>query len=481
MIREKQSNIYIVGAGFAGREIAEEIRSKGILGKVVAFIDDDPEKIGTTLAGIPVYGPIHTVHEVLSHTPADEALIAIPAAGSDQLRRIYTILPRLSQIIDGDAHLIQTREISAQDLLGRAQVSISLKESLDYLRGRRVLITGAGGSIGSELARQLLSGGAERLYLFDHGENSVYEIEKELRILQEEGVGEKATIVPIVGEMQDRDYMDFIIQRLKADVIFHCAAYKHVPLLEGNPIEAIKNNVFGTRNVVDAARKNRVPRFVLVSTDKAVDPVSVYGASKSLAEEIVLSSNGFHGDYIAVRFGNVLGSRGSIIPLFNQQIQKGGPVTITHPDATRFFMTIPEAASLVLKAGGVGQGGNVYILDMGEPLRIRELAEQMIRFYGYTPEKDIEIRYIGLRPGEKTTERLWSEGEKLEATEHAGINRLIRIPRFRKDINSVLEDLRGFCFYMEERKEEYRNRRELRRTLQTILPTIRDVENEPAY
>lgn len=492
MIREKQSNIYIIGAGFAGHEIAEEIRSKGILGKVVAFIDDNPNKIGTFVAGIPVYGPIHSIHEIMSHTPADEALIAIPAAGSGQLRRIYTILqstslnririlPRLSQIIDGDAHLIQTREISAQDLLGRDQVSISLKESLDYLRGRRVLITGAGGSIGSELARQLLSGGAERLYLFDHGENSVYEIEKELRILQEEGVGEKATIVPIVGEMQDRDYMDFIIQRLKADVIFHCAAYKHVPLLEGNPIEAIKNNVFGTKNVVEAARKNKVPRFVLVSTDKAVDPVSVYGASKSLAEEIVLNSNGFHGDYIVVRFGNVLGSRGSIIPLFNQQIQKGGPVTITHPDATRFFMTIPEAASLVLKAGGVGQGGNLYILDMGEPLRIRELAEQMIRFYGYTPERDIKIRYIGLRPGEKTTECLWSEGEKLEATEHKGINRLLRIPRFQVELDFVLEHLKDFCFYREDGKEKYRNRRELRRTLRSYLPSIQEVENEPEY
>ncbi|MFW5710570.1 MAG: polysaccharide biosynthesis protein [Spirochaetota bacterium] len=492
MIREKQSNIYIIGAGFAGHEIAEEIKSKGILGNVVAFIDDDPDKIGSEINGIPVYGPISALQSVMQHTPADEALIAIPAASSEQLRRIYTILqntkltririlPKLSQIIDGDAHLIQTREITAQDLLGRNQISICLKESLDYLRGQRVLITGAGGSIGSELARQLLSGGAERLYLFDHGENSVYEIEKELRILQEEGVGEKATIVPIIGEMQDPSYMNFIIRRLKADVIFHCAAYKHVPLLEENPIEAIKNNVFGTKNVVEAARANNVPRFVLISTDKAVNPTGVYGASKSLAEEIVLGSNGGPGDYIVVRFGNVLGSRGSIVPLFTKQILKGGPVTITHPEATRFFMTIPEASSLVLKAGGVGKGGNVYILDMGEPLLIRDLAEQMIRFYGFSPESEIPIRYIGLRPGEKVHERLWAEGEKLIRTEHSGINKLDRIPRFSVSLDEVLDELRPICFFDSNSPESYRNRILLRETLQNYLPTIRKAENEPLY
>jgi len=492
MIREKQSNIYIIGAGFAGHEIAEEIRSKGILGNVVAFIDDNPRKIGTGIMGIPVYGPLSSVSGIMEHTPADEALIAIPGASGEQLRRIYTILqntnlkririlPRLSQIIDGDAHLIQTREISAQDLLGRDQISIGLKDSLDYLRGKRVLITGAGGSIGSELARQLLSGGAERLYLFDHGENSVYEIDKELRILQEEGVGDKATIVPIIGEMQDPAYMDFIIRRLKADVIFHCAAYKHVPLLEANPIEAIKNNVFGTKNVVDAARRNKVPRFVFISTDKAVDPTSMYGASKSIAEEIVLGSNGDHGDYIVVRFGNVIGSRGSIVPLFTKQILKGGPVTITHPEVTRFFMTIPEAASLVLKAGGVGRGDNVYILDMGEPVPIKELAEQMIRFYGFTPEQEIAIRYIGLRPGEKMTERLWSDGEKLEATEYKDINRLVRRPRFQVSMDQLLMELRDFCFFNPDNPDPYRNRRLLREIVRGYLTTVQEVDNEPIH
>ncbi len=492
MIQEKRSNIYVIGAGFSGREIASEIRSKGVLGHVAAFIDDNPEKIGREIEGIPVLGPITSIPKLLETHPADEALIAIPAATGTQLRRIYTvlkqtnltrirILPRLSQIIDGDAHLIQTREITAEDLLGRNQVAIGLRESLDYLRGKRVLITGAGGSIGSELARQLLSGGAERLYLFDHGENNVYEIEKELRILQEEGVGEKATIVPVLGEMQDSAYMDFILSRLKADAIFHCAAYKHVPLLEENPVEAVKNNVFGTRNVIRAARKAGVARFVFVSTDKAVDPVSVYGASKTIAEELVLSSNGHAGDYMVVRFGNVLGSRGSIVPLFTKQILKGGPVTVTHADAMRFFMTIPEAASLVLKAGGVGTGGEVYILDMGEALSIKELAEQMIRFYGFTPVEEIAIKYVGLRPGERLKEHLWREGERLEATDHEGINRLERLCDREKQIEELIEELTPICFFNPARPDIYRSRIHLRKILHSYIPTVEVPEHEPEY
>ena len=492
MIQEKRSNIYIIGAGFAGREIAGEITSKGILGHVVAFIDDDPEKIGTQISGIPVLGPVTSIPSLLQSVPADEALIAIPAATGKQLRRIYSvlsrtdlkrvrILPKLSQIIDGDAHLIQTREISAGDILGRDQVAINLRESLDYLRGKRVLITGAGGSIGSELARQLLSGGAERLYLFDHGENNLYEIDKELRILQEEGVGEKATIIPIIGEMQDPAYMEFIFSRLRADVIFHCAAYKHVPLLEENPIEAIKNNVFGTRNVIRAARKNGVPRFVLVSTDKAVDPVSIYGVSKTIAEELVLASNGSAGDFMVVRFGNVLASRGSIVPLFTKQILKGGPVTVTHPGASRFFMTIPEASSLVLKAGGVGTGGEVYILDMGDPLSIKELAEQMIRFYGYRPYEEIEITYTGLRKGEKVHEALWREGEKLETTAYEKINRLKNHQKPEREIHELVQELSPICFFDPQQTEKYRSRIHLRRILNSCFPTVERSKDEPEY
>lgn len=490
---DRTKRLAIIGAGFAGREIAEEIARKGVLGTVAVFLDDDTEKIGTSLGGVPVEGPISQAPLILKQLQINEALIAVPGASGEQLRRIHhslkgaeldriRILPGISQIVDGDAHWIQTREISAQDLLGRDPVLIPLKESLTYLRGKRVLITGAGGSIGSELARQLLSGGAQRLYLFDHGENSVYEIDKELRLLQEEGVGEAAIIVPVVGEIKDRNYVNFIIKRLKADVIFHCAAYKHVPLMEENPVEAVWNNVFGTRNLVEAAQRAGTERFVLVSTDKAVDPNSVYGASKNLAEEIVLSmNNGGSGDFMVVRFGNVLASRGSIVPLFTRQILKGGPVTITHPETKRFFMTIPEAASLVLKTGGVGTGGSLYILDMGDPIHIRDLAEQMIRFYGYTPNREISIRYIGLRPGEKLEERLWLASEEALPTEYQGILKLHRSSTGNGNLEELLKSLETVCVLTPGSEEAYRNRRVLKEHLSVRFPALKPDEEEVEY
>ena len=431
MSTKKKVRIFIIGAGFAGTNIAEEINSRKTAGEVIAFLDDNPEKIGTEINGIPVLGPINAFTRILTTTPADEAIIAIPTASREELSRIYNtlskaeftrirILPNISQIVNGHAHLVQARDINPEDLLGRTPVSIDLIESLSYLRGKRVLITGAGGSIGSELARQLLSGGAERLYLLGHGENSIYRIEKELRLLQEGGVGEKATVVPVIGDLQDRNYMNFILKRLKADVIFHCAAHKHVPMMEVNPVEAVKNNVFGTLNLIRAAEDVGVPRLVLISTDKAVNPSCVYGVTKRLAEMLVLEERRKGQDFMVVRFGNVLGSRGSIIPLFKEQILTGGPVTVTHPDTTRYFMTIPEASSLVLKAGGVGHNGGLYILDMGEPIKILDLARQMIRFYGYR-ESDIPIQFIGMRPGEKVIEKLWNKLEDPVQTEYARI------------------------------------------------------------
>ncbi|MBI9108314.1 MAG: polysaccharide biosynthesis protein [Spirochaetales bacterium] len=491
-MENKNNRIFIIGAGFAGQEIAAELSRKEIFGRVTAFIDDSPAKIGTSIDGTPVFGPISDMKRIMREQPADEAIIAIPGAPGDTLKRIYSILkdtelkavrllPGLSQIIDGDAHLIQTRELLAEDLIGRDSAVISLKESLSYLRGRRVLITGAGGSIGSELSRQLLSGGAQRLYLLDHGENNLYEIEAELKLLQEEGVGEAATIVPVVGDLQDREYMDFILNRLKADVIFHCAAYKHVPMMETNPVEAIKNNVFGTKNLVDAAIKSGVSKFVLISTDKAVEPVSIYGSSKMIAEEIVLSAEAGKTEMIVVRFGNVLGSRGSIVPLFQKQIRKGGPVTITHPAIKRYFMTIPEAASLVLKAGGVGTGGSLYLLDMGEPIVIRDLAEQMIRFYGFRPEKEIRIVTIGLRPGEKLEEKLWSSDEVPQDTEYPGIIKLEKKARFNGKLTRLLDRLSGICFFDFESTENYRNRGILRKILKEYIPELEIPENEPEY
>jgi FlaA1/EpsC-like NDP-sugar epimerase len=492
MADESRKSIYIIGAGFTGTTLAAEIRSKRIFGHVVAFLDDDPAKVGRRIDDVPVLGPIEAVARILKTTPGDEAIIAIPSATHEQLARIYAILrrakfaririvPQISQILDGEAHLIQAREIDPEDFLARSPVRVSLRKSLSYIQGKRVLVTGAGGSIGSEICRQLLEGRAERLYLFGHGENSIYEIERELRILQDEGVGQKATIVPIIGELQDREYMQFILSRTRADVVFHTAAHKHVPLMEANPVEAVKNNVFGTKNVVDAAKKAGVERFVLVSTDKAVEPSSVYGASKLLAEEIVLREGKSGRNFLVVRFGNVLGSRGSILPLFRRQIFKGGPVTVTHPETRRFFMTIPEASSLVLKAAGVGSGGDVYLLDMGEMVSIRELAEQMIRFYGYEPDSDVKIVYTGLRRGEKLLEKLHTDSEATESTGFAKILRLHRKTVINGRITSVLEKLRPVCFHDPQAPAAFRNKRCLRAILQEVIPGIELPPEEPEF
>ncbi len=490
MSNKKSNRIFIIGAGFAGENIAQEISSKSHTGEVVAFLDDDPGKIGTKIGNIPVLGPIKEFAGILRTTPADEAIIAIPTADREELSLIYRILskaefnririlPNISQIVNGHAHLIQARDINPEDLLSRNPILIDLVESLSYLRGKRVLITGAGGSIGSELSRQLLSGGAERLYLLGHGENSIYKIDRELRILQEGGVGEKATVVPVIGDLQDSDFMTFILKRLKADVIFHCAAHKHVPMLEFNPIEAIKNNVFGTYNLIKAAEASGTEKLVLISTDKAVNPSCIYGVTKKISEMLVLEERRKGQDFMVVRFGNVLGSRGSIIPLFKEQILAGGPVTVTHPETTRYFMTIPEASSLVLKAGGVGENRGLYVLDMGEPLKILELARQMIRFYGYG-EEDIPINYIGMRPGEKVIERLWSDGEELSKTEFARINR-VATESGKLSAAAVMNSLRPVCYFDSEQAELFRNRKQLRNILKEHFPGIRVPDDEPEY
>jgi len=495
-----ETNIYIIGAGIAGTMLSREIREKGIFGNVIAFLDDDSNKIGKLINGIPVLGPIRQIARLVRIAAKDEALIAIPSATPESLRDIYSVLkdagfsrirllPNIAQILEGKAHLIQTREINPQDLLGRAPVAISLKESLSYLRGKRVLITGAGGSIGSELARQLLSGGAERIYLFGHGENSIYQIDRELRLLQEGGVGEKATIVPVIGELKDREYMRFIIRQLKCDVVFHAAAYKHVPLMEANPVAVIENNVFGTVNLLDACLEAGVKRFVLISTDKAVDPVSIYGASKMLCEKLVLDaarrSSGASGaktvkeSYMFVRFGNVLGSRGSILPLFIDQIKKGGPVTVTDRDMVRFFMTIPEACSLVLKTGGVGINGESYLLDMGEPVRIYEVAEQLIRFMGYEPGTDIPISIIGRRPGERLDEPLWGKAEKPVQTSYPRILRLeSKTPTSESPLRDFIASLRSYCFFDPSDAGKYRDRAALIRTLTASIPSLGEIRHE---
>ncbi len=479
--------IYVIGAGFAGQMIADEITRKKIFGKVVAFLDDDPNLIGTCIDDIPVLGPIEKMASLVSRNSGDEAIIAMPSTSNERIRAIYDvliknnferikILPAISQIIDGNAHFVQTREIDPLDILGRTPVTIPLKESLSYLRGKRVLITGAGGSIGSELARQLLSGGAERLYLFGHGENSIYLIDRELRMLQREGVGEAATIVPIIGDMKDREYVRYLFSKLRCDVVFHCAAYKHVPLMQENPVAVIENNVFGTKNLLDAALENGVHRFVLISTDKAVSPVSVYGVSKMLCEKLVLEASKKapkNTDYMFVRFGNVLGSRGSVLPLFMEQLKTGVPLTVTHPDMQRYFMTIPEACSLVLEAGGVGKNGAAYLLDMGEPVKIKDFAEQVIRFSGYEPYKDVDIKFIGLRKGERLDEPLWLDSEEPLPTEYP---KLLSLKTFSPDfdLGKLINELNPICCFDKDNSEIYRDKSTLLQILCNAIPSLKE-------
>lgn len=487
MTSRNERKIYIIGAGFAGQMIADEITRKKIFGKVAAFLDDDSALIGTEIDGVPVLGPIDVVAPILSRNAGDEAIIAMPSTPNERIREVYDILtkngferikilPAISQIVEGNAHFVQTRDIDPLDILGRTPVTIPLKKSLSYLRGKRVLITGAGGSIGSELARQLLSGGAERLYLFGHGENSIYLIDKELRMLQKEGVGEAATIVPIIGDMKDREYVHYILSKLHCDVIFHCAAYKHVPLMQENPVAAIENNVFGTKNLLDAALKNTVHRFVLISTDKAVNPVSVYGISKMLCEKMVLAASEqapCKSDYMFVRFGNVLGSRGSVLPLFMEQLKAGIPLTVTHPDMKRYFMTIPEACSLVLEAGGVGKNGAAYLLDMGEPVKIKDFAEQVIRFSGYEPYKDVDIKFIGLRKGERLDEPLWLDCEEPLPTEYPKILQLRTFP-LEYSLEELLEKLLPVCKYDSSQPEVFRNKAYLLQVLSQVFPAVKE-------
>ena len=485
-MQKDNARFYIIGAGFAGQMIAQDIKRKKVFGSVAAFLDDDKKRIGTQIDGIPVLGPINDTTKVLRCARNDEAIIAMPSAPVERIRELYEvlkasgfirirILPSVSQIVDGSAHLVQTRDIDHLDILGRTPITVPLHESLRYLRGKRVLITGAGGSIGSELARQLLSGGAERLYLFGHGENSIVSIYRELIVLQNEGVGEKATVVPIIGDMKDRQYVDYIIEQTHADVIFHCAAYKHVPMMEENPVASIENNVFGTKNLLDASLKHGVHRFVLISTDKAVEPVSVYGVSKMLCEKLVLDAAKSAKDqnaFMFVRFGNVLGSRGSILPLFMNQIKNGGPVTVTDPGMERFFMTIPEACSLVLEAGGVGKNGKSYLLDMGEPVKIMDLAEQIITFSGLEPHKDIEIKIIGMREGERLEEPLWLPEENPVKTDYEKILELKNLEMGHDELEELLEALYPICFYTSSEKNKFRNKAMLISLLRGNVPSL---------
>ncbi len=419
--------VLIVGAGDAGEMMARDFgRFPGY--EVVGFVDDDPDKHGLTVHRHKVYGDCDAIPSVVDDHQVDDILLAIPSASGDVVRRILNIchrtkaivriLPGLPQVFQQTGALPMLREVQIEDLLRREPVEIDQTGIRAYIQGERVLITGGGGSIGGELCRQIAAMNPAELILVGHGENSIFEIQQELRNTHHE-----LNISCYIASIKQRDRLEFIFTHAHPTVVFHAAAHKHVPLMEKNAMEAILNNVMGTKNVLDMCMKHGVDRCVCISTDKAVKPSSVMGATKRVSELLVqcAAQRSTTTRFAAVRFGNVLGSRGSVVPTMKKQIANGGPVTVTHPDMTRYFMTIPEAVRLVLQAGAFGTNGEIYVLDMGEAVSIRTLAEELIRLSGFVPGQDIQITYVGMREGEKLQEELWYNNESMSKTEHPSI------------------------------------------------------------
>ena len=418
------TKILIIGAGDAGEKMLREIRDNYRLNyEIVGFVDDDLSKQGKTIHGVQVLGTVDRLPKILLGKSVGQILIAIPSATGEQIRRIvetcqrcnvsYKILPGIGDLIDGRVSVKLLRDISYEDLLGRSPVELNVKDIRNYLDGKTILITGAGGSIGSELCRQVVKYQPDMLILLDSSESNLFNIQMEL---QNENYFHNCKA--ILGQVQDEMLMENVFAKYKPTVVFHAAAYKHVPMLEKNPWQAVFNNIIGSRVAMEMAVRHQVSRFVLVSTDKAVRPTNVMGTSKRVTELIMQSQAGNGTHFMAVRFGNVVGSSGSVIPLFRRQIEKGGPVTVTHPEINRFFMTIPEAAQMILQAGTMGKTNEIFILRMGTPVKIADMARDLIRLSGKEPDVDIKIVYTGLREGEKLYEELITAGEDILPTEH---------------------------------------------------------------
>ncbi len=424
----RKTRVLLVGAGDAGQLIAREIRSNGLLDlDLVGFVDDDTVKKKATFQGLKVLGTQIDLNRIVNERGIDEIIIAIPSATGKQIKAIvercresavrFKILPGVGDLIDGRVSIQQVRDVDLNDLLGRDPISLDEVQISHYLQGKRVLVTGAGGSIGSEICRQVARFNPQKLILFENAETPLFLIEQELS-----QSFSQLSLVPIIGDVRNRSRVNVIFDEQMPQVVFHAAAYKHVPMMERNPAEAVNNNIQGTRLLADAADNFGVEKFVMVSTDKAVRPANVMGSTKRIAELYVQSLNKTsQTSFVTTRFGNVLGSNGSVIPTFKEQIAKGGPVTVTHPEVTRFFMTIPEATQLVLQAGSMGYGGEIYLFDMGEAVKIQTLAEELIRLSGLQPHDDIEIVYTGLRPGEKLYEELLLDDEGVLPTPHKQI------------------------------------------------------------
>jgi len=423
--------VLIVGAGDAGALVVRELQKPSQLNLIpIGFLDDDPAKQDHQIYGVSVIGRVNKLSSILDTQQVDEVIIAIPSAPGKIIRMVNDAcrqkgiasrtMPGIYELIGGTVSVNRLREVDITDLLRREPVRVNDEKVGRVIEGRRVLVTGAGGSIGSELSRQIARRNPAELVLLGHGENSIFEI-----LLELQSDYPSLKLIPIIADIRNLQRLDLVFKKHQPQIVFHAAAHKHVPLMEANPVEAVTNNVIGTRNLVQAAIDCKVERFVLISTDKAVRPSSIYGATKRLAEMIVLDAAREHKRaFTVVRFGNVLGSRGSIIPIFKNQIANGGPLTITHPDMVRFFMTIPEAVYLVLQASSMQNGGEVFVLNMGQPVRILDLAEDLIKLSGLEPHKDIAIKFTGIRPGEKLAEELWDEGTPLMQTPHPDIFRL---------------------------------------------------------
>lgn len=461
--------VMIVGAGTSGAVILKEMNtSRYIHGRIVCFADDDKNKVGKLLNGVPIAGSREDIPELVKEYQVDDIYIAIPSASAKDRKNIIEIcrktgcniktLPGIYQLINGEVNISKLRNVEIEDLLGREPIRVNLDEIMGYVTGKVVLVTGGGGSIGSELCRQIASHNPKQLIIFDIYENTTYSIQLELKEKYPE-----LDLVVLIGSVRNTHRIESVFEQYHPDIVYHAAAHKHVPLMEDSPNEAIKNNVFGTYKTARAADKYSAKRFVLISTDKAVNPTNIMGASKRMCEMVIQMMNArSKTDFVAVRFGNVLGSNGSVIPLFKRQIEQGGPVTVTHPDIIRYFMTIPEAVSLVLQAGAYAKGGEIFVLDMGEPVKILDLAKNLIQLSGYTPDVDIPIVFTGLRPGEKLYEELLMSEEGMQDTP----NKLIHIG---KPIDFDMEAFEGQLQHLYE--VAYQDGDQIRTEVQNIVKT----------
>lgn len=461
--------VMVVGAGAAGNVLIKEIRnSRYIHKKVVCAIDDDRDKIGSFIHGVKIMGNRYEIPRLAKELAVDEIIIAMPAVSQKEIKGILDIcketgcemkrLPGIYQLVNGDVSVVKLKDVDVNDLLGRDPIEVDLDSILGYVENKVIMVTGGGGSIGSELCRQIASHHPKQLVLVDIYENTTYDIQNELRRNYPE-----LNLVVLIASVRNTKRMDMIFEKYRPDIVYHAAAHKHVPLMEDSPNEAVKNNVLGTWKVVQAADKWKVKRFVMISTDKAVNPTNIMGATKRICEMIIQTYNRHsETEFVAVRFGNVLGSNGSVIPLFKKQIEAGGPVTVTHPDIIRYFMTIPEAVSLVLQAGAYAKGGEIFILDMGEPVKIVDLARNLILLSGHKPDDDIKIEFTGLRPGEKLYEEMLMAEEGMQDTE----NKLIHIGKpIQMDEEKFMQQLNDLRDYVVQEPDD------IRRVVQEIVPT----------